>query len=540
MRRRGYDRGGITVMAASAIEMACWDLLARTERRPLHALLGGKVRDRVGVYAAGPYLKPGGDPYRAFATEAESYAKANFRAVKAKIGVTPVDDERAVRLLRHAIGPDASLMVDANQGLSARVAIETAQRLEPHSLVWFEEPVPPEDLDGYRLFAAHGGIAASGGEALGELTAFRNLLECGVTVLQPDLSICGGFCVALEAAALARAYGAALVPHVWGTGINLHAALQLLAVLHEAPNGTLRPFPWLELDRSPNPLRTLWGEPAIAADGTTSIPDGPGLGIDIEPRPLRSFSDRSLEPRRTMNIDRRSDAYIATIKTKLYTAVLSDVLDELGHPNQAMPPSIRPLDEALMMVGFARTGIYREVYRVVPDENPYELEIALVDDLKRNDIAVLGCGGSQRIAPWGELLSTAARARDAAGCLTDGFVRDIRQIRTHGVSGVPCRHRAARLQRPRQGRRDRRPDSCRRCGRAAWRPRRRGRRRRHRRAAIRRGARAGARVRESGRRRPHARGARAGREACRGVRPLPGAVAPVLPSKDPAMIVETL
>ena len=131
-----------------------------------------------------------------------------------------------------------------------------------------------------------------------------------------------------------------------------------------------------------------------------------------------------------MNLDRRSDAYVATIRTKLYTAVLSDVLDELGHPNQAMPPSIRPLDEAQTMVGFARTGVYREVYRVVPDENPYELEIALVDDLKRNDIAVLGCGGSRRIAPWGELLSTAARARGAAGCLTDGFVRDIRQIRT--------------------------------------------------------------------------------------------------------------
>ena len=131
-----------------------------------------------------------------------------------------------------------------------------------------------------------------------------------------------------------------------------------------------------------------------------------------------------------MNIDRRSDAYVATIKAKLYTAVLSDVLDELGHPSQALPPSIRPLDDAQTMVGFARTGVYREVYRVVADENPYELEIALVDDLKRNDVAVFGCGGSRRIAPWGELLSTAARARGAAGCLTDGFVRDIRQIRT--------------------------------------------------------------------------------------------------------------
>lgn len=117
------------------------------------------------------------------------------------------------------------------------------------------------------------------------------------------------------------------------------------------------------------------------------------------------------------------------IAKDLYTAVLSDVLDELGYRDQAMPPSIRPLDDGLVMVGRARTGSYREVYSVVPGDNPYALEIALVDDLEPGDVAVLGCGGSTRIAPWGELLSTAARARGAAGCLTDGFVRDIKFIR---------------------------------------------------------------------------------------------------------------
>jgi regulator of RNase E activity RraA len=121
--------------------------------------------------------------------------------------------------------------------------------------------------------------------------------------------------------------------------------------------------------------------------------------------------------------------YLPEIRARLYTAVLSDVLDELGYREQAMPPSIRPLDEALVMAGFARTGVYREVYRVVPDQNPYELEIALVDDLKPDDVAVFGCGGSKQIAPWGELLTTASRARGAVGCITDGFVRDIRQIR---------------------------------------------------------------------------------------------------------------
>jgi len=121
--------------------------------------------------------------------------------------------------------------------------------------------------------------------------------------------------------------------------------------------------------------------------------------------------------------------YLTAIRQRLYTAVLSDVLDELGLRQQAMTPAIRPLDDTLVMAGFARTGLYREIYRVTPDENPYELEMALIDDLRADDVAVFACGGSRRIAPWGELLTTASRARGSAGCVTDGFVRDIRQIR---------------------------------------------------------------------------------------------------------------
>ncbi|MEO7500511.1 MAG: RraA family protein [Casimicrobiaceae bacterium] len=127
--------------------------------------------------------------------------------------------------------------------------------------------------------------------------------------------------------------------------------------------------------------------------------------------------------------DRGHPDYLSSLRSRLYTAVLSDVLDALGYRDQAMPPSIRPLDDTLVMAGFARTGLYREVHRVVPGENPYELEIALVDDLKEGEVALFACGGSTRIAPWGELLTTASRARGAAGCVTDGYVRDIRQIR---------------------------------------------------------------------------------------------------------------
>jgi 4-hydroxy-4-methyl-2-oxoglutarate aldolase len=114
----------------------------------------------------------------------------------------------------------------------------------------------------------------------------------------------------------------------------------------------------------------------------------------------------------------------------LYTAVLSDVMDELGHPNQAMKPFVRPLDDALSFIGRARTGLYADTYSVLDGENPYELELRLVDDLEPGDVAVFACGGpTDRIAPWGELLTTAAMARGAAGCVTDGLVRDVRHIR---------------------------------------------------------------------------------------------------------------
>jgi regulator of RNase E activity RraA len=127
---------------------------------------------------------------------------------------------------------------------------------------------------------------------------------------------------------------------------------------------------------------------------------------------------------------RRSDGnFLDELRARLYTAVLSDVLDDAGFPNQAMPPRIRPLDDDLVLAGFARTGLFREVFHVAQGENPYELEIRILDDLNPGDVVAFGCGGSGRIAPWGELLTTAARARGAAGAITDGFVRDVRGIR---------------------------------------------------------------------------------------------------------------
>jgi regulator of RNase E activity RraA len=136
--------------------------------------------------------------------------------------------------------------------------------------------------------------------------------------------------------------------------------------------------------------------------------------------------------------------------SRLYASVLSDVLDGLGLMHQALRPFVRPLDESLTLFGRARTGQYVRAALSSADHNPYELEMDLIDGLQLGEVAVLACDGpTEVIAPWGELLSTAARARGAAGCVTDGLVRDINRIRAMrfpvfhgGIGPLDTRNRA--------------------------------------------------------------------------------------------------
>jgi 4-hydroxy-4-methyl-2-oxoglutarate aldolase len=156
----------------------------------------------------------------------------------------------------------------------------------------------------------------------------------------------------------------------------------------------------------------------------TAVP-GPGPAPDPPPGPMRHpGTGPASDP----------GALAEKLGRLLYTAVVSDVLDSLGLMHQSLRPFVRPLDEALVVFGRARTGRYERV--VMPSgkprgtENPYELEMDLIDSLRPGEVAVLACGGpTEVIAPWGELLSTAARARRAAGCVTDGLVRDVARIR---------------------------------------------------------------------------------------------------------------
>ncbi len=124
------------------------------------------------------------------------------------------------------------------------------------------------------------------------------------------------------------------------------------------------------------------------------------------------------------------DALLEFARNKLYSAVICDTLDAHGLNHQALPTEIRPVDDGVVLCGRVRTGLYMAIYHDSPEVNVYEHEIALVDDLRPGEVPVLVCGGNLGSTPWGELLSTAARARGAAGLLTDGSTRDVRQIRS--------------------------------------------------------------------------------------------------------------
>ena len=127
-----------------------------------------------------------------------------------------------------------------------------------------------------------------------------------------------------------------------------------------------------------------------------------------------------------MNATSDSEKF-ATIREQLYTPVVSDALDRLGHTHQAMRHDIRPVHPEFVVVGRARTLLWMATYEPVT-ANPYVNEIKAIDSLRPGDVAVHSTDHSGTIAPWGELLSTAARMRGATGTIVDGFVRDVRQI----------------------------------------------------------------------------------------------------------------
>lgn len=289
---RDQGQAGAVVTALSGIDVALWDLAGKRHGVPVHELMGGAHRGDVPAYATGGFRRLSGHRPAYLAEECAGYAAEGFGAVKIKIGYGLAEDIAAIHAVREAIGPETALMIDANHGYDRIEAAALGRAVAALDIGWFEEPVVPEDLAGYAQLREAQSIPVAGGETWFTRWGFRAAFESGaVDVAQPDVCGVGGLSEARRVADLASAFGVRVVPHVWGTGVAMAAALQFLAILSPHPPRHEPREPLLEFDRTENPYRmAILKTPVEARAGRVDIPSGPGLGIEIDRDALARFS----------------------------------------------------------------------------------------------------------------------------------------------------------------------------------------------------------------------------------------------------------
>jgi D-galactarolactone cycloisomerase len=299
---RDFGRRSAPIEAISGIDIALWDIRGKEVHKPVHRLLGGAFRDRVLAYATGLYYR-GEDvehlesASKALREEALRYKDLGFLAMKGKVGLLSVEDDiRRMEAVREAVGDDVLLMADANHAYNRHFALQMGRALESLGFYWFEEPVLPEDLDGHAALRKQLSVAIATGECEYTRYGFLEILrKQAADILQPDLCACGGLSEAMRIYALATAYHTPIRLHVWGSGVALAAALQFCAVQAPQPRTALprapENEPMLEYDCNPNPLRDeLLTERLPLDNHMVRIPQGPGLGVEIDSHVLKHFS----------------------------------------------------------------------------------------------------------------------------------------------------------------------------------------------------------------------------------------------------------
>jgi L-alanine-DL-glutamate epimerase-like enolase superfamily enzyme len=278
-------RGGAVEHAISGIDIALWDLMGKVCGQPVARLLGGCYRSRIKPYGSILF----DEPPRLRQTLHETVARG-FKAIK--LGWRPFGrrdrrtDELLMKTAREAVGPTVELMVDAGGSEQFwphgyKWAIETARMLADFDVVWFEEALPPDDLEGYIELRRHSPVPIATGEVLTRRQSFRPFLERhAVDIIQPDCTKCGGLTEAMRIAWMAYEHNVQWVPHGWNTAIGLAADLHLSAAMPVARYVEyLTPCVYLE-ELITEPFRP-------DAEGYLTIPERPGLGIELNREALR-------------------------------------------------------------------------------------------------------------------------------------------------------------------------------------------------------------------------------------------------------------
>lgn len=282
---KDFGLKGAVINAISAVDIALHDIAGRALGVPIHQLLGGAFRDSLQAYATGFFRRPDGVYPGELVEEAHRHLAVGFRAMKMKIGFGVADDIANVTRVRDAIGPDVLLMVDANHAYETGLARRLLHGLDGLDVFWLEEPISPENIDGYVELRGLGSptlIAA--GEVEYTLAGFWPwIVRRAVDILQPDVCAAGGFTAVRQIVAAAQAANLLVNPHIFGTAIGLAASLHAAAIVPPCPMSRGAYEPLAEFDQTPHPFReALVHEPLTMHDGRLSVPSGAGLGIEVD------------------------------------------------------------------------------------------------------------------------------------------------------------------------------------------------------------------------------------------------------------------
>jgi D-galactarolactone cycloisomerase len=295
---RDHGQKGMPIQSLSGVDIALWDIAGKIHNVPVYQLLGGAFRERIPVYGYGMMLQRVPDLEERFERESATILSMGFKAMKMKIGLGVEEDIRLVEAVRRGIGPKVPLMVDANHAYTTREAIPLGRELERLGVTWFEEPVAPEDHQGYRELCEALDLTIAGGEAEFTVWGFRDLIKnrC-VDLLQPEVCALGGITQYQKVLAMAQAHFVPVVNHVWGSAVAVGTNLHLLAALPDFPGAAHPVQPMLEYDTTPNLFREeilldslCINEQVKANNGTVALPKGPGLGIEPDRKFLKKFA----------------------------------------------------------------------------------------------------------------------------------------------------------------------------------------------------------------------------------------------------------
>ena len=285
-----WGRGGTITHAISGIDIALWDIFGKVSGQPVSRLLGGVYRDRVKPYASLSFGN--GDLGRLVAILQKAMARG-FRAFKLGWGPfgrtgNPTDDELLIKTVRETVG-DGEIMVDPGGSQQFwphgyKWAMRAAEMLDDYGVVWFEEALPPDDLEGYKMLREHSRVMISAGEVLTRRQSFAPFLEQGAwDIVQPDCTKVGGLTEALHIGWMAYRHNILTVPHGWNTAVGVAADLHLVAAL---PVGK-----WIEFHQPSDVIDAVVTEPfVIDEDGMMAVPTAPGLGIKLDWDGIRELS----------------------------------------------------------------------------------------------------------------------------------------------------------------------------------------------------------------------------------------------------------